>query len=125
MSQRILLIDDEEAIQIIFKASLEFTNGWVVLIASSGVEGMEMAEIEQPDAILLDVMMPDLDGIAVFHQLQSQPLTQQIPIIFLTAQAREAESKQLASLGSGMILKPFEPQLIAHQISTLLNWPSA
>jgi len=68
------------------------------------------------------VMMPGIDGISLFHQLQAQPLTREIPAIFLTAQAREIERKALEKLGAGVILKPFEPEAIAHQIRTLLNW---
>jgi CheY-like chemotaxis protein len=122
MSRRILVIDDEEAIRIIIQASLEFTAGWTVLLAASGAEGLTMAQAEQPDAILLDVMMPEMDGVSLFHQLQIQPLTQNIPAIFLTAQARNVERKKLESLASGVISKPFEPSAIAHQIRTLLNW---
>lgn len=123
MSRRILAIDDEEAIRIILEAALSFTAGWTVLTASSGVEGMTMAQAEQPDAILLDVMMPGLGGIDLFHKLQAQTLTRSIPIIFLTAQAREIERKELEMLGVGVILKPFEPEAIAQQIKSLLNWP--
>lgn len=122
MTRKILVVDDEQAIQIILKASLEFTAGWQVLLASSGPEGMKVAQLEQPEVILLDVMMPGMDGISLFHQLQAEPLTQAIPVIFLTAQAREAERKSLEILGSGVILKPFEPEAIARQIRTLLSW---
>lgn len=122
MTRKILVVDDEQAIQIILKASLEFTAGWQILLASSGPEGMKVAQAEQPEVILLDVMMPGMDGISLFHQLQAQPLTQDIPVIFLTAQAREAELKALEILGTGVILKPFEPEAIARQIRTLLSW---
>lgn len=124
MSRRILAIDDEEAIRIILKVSLEFTTEWTVLTAASGKEGLAIAKAEQPDAILLDVMMPETDGITVFHELQSKPSTQAIPIIFLTAQAREVERKELETLGAGVLIKPFEPDAIASQIKTLLDWAS-
>ena len=81
-----------------------------------------MAQAEQPDAILLDVMMPEMDGITLFHQLKAQAITRHIPVIFLTAQARRVERKQLETLGSGVILKPFEPEAIAYQIEQLLGW---
>lgn len=124
MIKQILVIDDEEAIRIILKAALEFTAGWKVLTAVSGEEGLAIATDKQPDAILLDVMMPDTDGITLFHQLKNKTSTQSIPIIFLTAQARETERKALEALGSGVILKPFEPDAIAQQIRTLLGWKS-
>ncbi|KPQ34741.1 MAG: Response regulators consisting of a CheY-like receiver domain and a winged-helix DNA-binding domain [Phormidesmis priestleyi Ana] len=122
MTRQILAIDDEEAIRIILKASLEFTAGWTVLTAASGQAGFAIAQTEQPDAILLDVMMPETDGITLFHQLQAEASTQKIPIIFLTAQAREVERKRLEALGCGVILKPFEPEIIAQQVRTLLDW---
>ncbi len=122
MSRRILVIDDEEAIRLIIQASLEFTTGWTVLLASSGTEGIKMAQTEQPDAILLDVMMPEMDGISLLNQLRTHPLTQNIPAIFLTAQARNVERKELEALSAGVLTKPFEPGAIAHQIKTLLNW---
>ncbi|MGB3788108.1 MAG: response regulator [Phormidesmis sp.] len=121
-TRRLLVIDDEEAIRIILKASLEMTVKWTVLVAASAEEGMVMAQAEQPDAILLDVMMPKIDGITLFHQLKAQAMTKHIPVIFLTAQAREVERKQLEALGSGVILKPFEPEAIAQQIQNLLDW---
>ncbi len=122
MTRRILVIDDEEAIRLIIKASLELTAGWTVFSAASGAEGLSIAQAQQPDAILLDMMMPEMDGIALFRQLQTQPLTQGIPAIFLTAQIIATERRKLEGLGAGMILKPFEPNVIAHQIKTLLNW---
>ncbi|EDX87862.1 hypothetical protein S7335_5573 [Synechococcus sp. PCC 7335] len=121
-NRRLLVVDDEAAIRIILKATLELTAKWTILVAASGQEGMSMAQTEQPDAILLDVMMPNIDGITLFHQLKEQPTTQHIPVVFLTAQAREVERKQLERLGVGVILKPFEPEKIAIQIQELLGW---
>ena len=122
MNRRLLVVDDEAAIRIVLKASLELTAAWTILVAASGQEGMEVAQTEQPDAILLDVMMPNMDGITLFHQLKERATTQHIPVIFLTAQAREVERKQLELLGNGVILKPFEPEKIASQIRELLGW---
>ncbi len=122
MSRTVLVVDDEQGIRIILKAALEFTAGWKVLLASSGTEGMAAAQANQPEAILLDVMMPGIDGISLFRQLQAQTSTQKIPVIFLTAQAREIERQELEELGAGVILKPFEPEAIASQICTLLGW---
>lgn len=121
---RILVIDDEAAIQDIVKASLEVTAGWIVLVANSAVEGMTMVQAEQPDAILLDVMMPELDGISLFHKLKAQALTKNIPVIFLTAKVgREKRLKIEALGGAGIIIKPFEPEALAEQIRALLHWP--
>lgn len=122
MSRTILVIDDEQGIRIILKAALELTAGWTVLLASSGMEGLATAQANRPDAILLDVMMPGIDGISLFHKLQAQASTQEIPVIFLTAQAREVERQALEKLGVGVILKPFDPEAIASQIRKLLGW---
>ena len=123
MSRTVLVIDDEHGIRVILKAALEFTTRWKVLLASSGAEGMTVAKAKHPEVILLDVMMPGMDGISLFHKLQAQASTQKIPVIFLTAQAREIERKKLEELGAGVILKPFEPDMIASQIRALLGWP--
>lgn len=120
--RQLLIVDDEEAIRIILKASLELTTQWKVMVAASGAEGMVMAQAEQPDAILLDVMMPELDGVTLFHQLKAQAMTRHIPVIFLTAQARVQERQILEELGTGVILKPFEPKAVAAQLRELLGW---
>lgn len=123
MTRKILIIDDEEAIRVVVKAGLAATTNWQVLLANSAVEGMTMAQAEQPDAILLDVMMPELDGITLFHKLKAQALTKGIPVIFLTAQIRVEEQRKIEVLGgAGMIIKPFEVGAIAQQIRALLSW---
>ncbi|GAB4241642.1 MAG: response regulator [Elainellaceae cyanobacterium] len=123
MPKRILLIDDEDGARKITQFSLEAAAGWDVLTAASGVEGLSLAEAEPPDAILLDVMMPDLDGPATFQRLQENSKTRSIPVIMLTAKASPAEHQPLAALGvAGIITKPFKiPALIA-QIRAILNW---
>ncbi len=123
MTQKILIIDDEEAIRVVVEAALTATTSWQTLLADSAALGMTMAQAEQPDAILLDVMMPELDGIALFHKLKAQALTKGIPVIFLTAQIRVEEQQKIEALGgAGMIIKPFEVGAIAQQIRTLLHW---
>lgn len=122
MTRRVLIIDDEEAIQTIVKVSLELTAGWTVLTASSSSEGLEKAKRQRPDVILLDVMMPETDGVTLLRQLQAEPLTQAVPVIFLTAQARASERQSLEALATGLISKPFEPDIIAKQIKDILSW---
>ncbi|HEY9630472.1 MAG TPA: response regulator [Coleofasciculaceae cyanobacterium] len=123
MPKRILLIDDEDGVRRIIQFSLEAAAGWEVLTAASGVEGLSLAQTEQIDAILLDVMMPDLDGPATFQRLQGSPVTRSIPVVMLTAKASSAEHQPLLELGiAGIITKPFKiPALIA-QIRAILNW---
>lgn len=122
-TKRVLVIDDEDGVREIIQFSLEAAAGWEVLTAASGSEGIETAQTQQPDAILLDVMMPDLDGSATFEQLQANAATRHIPTIFLTAKVRASEQQQLLDLGVvGAIAKPFKAQDLANQIRALLNW---
>jgi CheY-like chemotaxis protein len=123
MTKRILIIDDEDGVREITQISLEAAAGWEVLTAASGNEGIKLAEVEQPDAILLDVMMPEMDGPMTFKQLQQNPATQQIPTILLTAKAKSSEKQQFLGLGvAGVITKPFKPQELVQQIRQLLQW---
>ncbi|ABW25872.1 response regulator [Acaryochloris marina] len=121
--KRILIIDDEQAIQAVASLSLKMEADWQVITANSGAEGIAIAGQEQPDAILLDVMMPMLDGIETFKQLQQGPLTRSIPVILLTAKAQAAEQQQFQSLGvAGVITKPFNSLTLASQIAQVLGW---
>lgn len=124
MPKRILLIDDEDGLRRITQFSLEAAAGWSVLTASCGLEGLEIAAAERPDAILLDVMMPDLDGPATFQKLQENSITRSIPVIMLTAKASAAERQPLVQLGvAGIITKPFKISALIAQIRDILNWP--
>jgi CheY-like chemotaxis protein len=121
--KRLLTIDDEEAIQIVIKFGINMVTGWEVLSASNGKTGIATAQRELPDAILLDVMMPVMDGIATFKALQANPITAGIPVIFLTAKAQAAEKRQFNDLGiSGVITKPFNSLDLPDRISKILNW---
>ena len=121
--KRILIIDDEEAIQAVAQLGLKMEADWEVFTASSGLEGITQAECEQPDAILLDVMMPTMDGIATFNQLQANGQTREIPVILLTAKAQAAEQRQLQEIGvAGVITKPFNSLTLASQIAQMLHW---
>jgi CheY-like chemotaxis protein len=117
--RRVLLIDDEDDIREIAQLSLEMVAHWDVVTASSGAEGLERAAQEQPDAILLDVMMPDLDGVATLGRLQADPVTSHIPVIFLTAKVQA----DLAELGAvSVIPKPFDPMRLSSQVASSLGW---
>lgn len=122
-SRRILVIDDEDGIGEIIRISLMVVAGWDVVTASSGQEGLKKALQETFDAILLDVMMPDLDGPATFQQLQVNPATQCIPVILLTAKASTEDYQELMALGvTGVITKPFAAQVLVDQIREILDW---
>jgi two-component system, OmpR family, alkaline phosphatase synthesis response regulator PhoP len=122
-TKRVLIIDDEETIQTVVKFGIRMAASWEVLTASSGPEGIQTAQSEEIDVILLDVMMPNMDGIETFQALQTFPETEQIPVIFLTAKAQTAEKYRLNDLGvSGVITKPFNSLDLPSQISKILHW---
>jgi len=122
-TKRILFIDDELNVQQVVKACLEALGGWNVLLAASGQEGLVKAVSEKPDAILLDVMMPGMDGLALLQQLKSNPVTQSIPIVFLTARLSLTEPQRFQELGvKGAIAKPFNSLTLVPQIANALGW---
>lgn len=121
----VLVIDDEDDIREVAQASLEIMAGLEVIVACSSHEGLQKAEQEQPDAILLDVMLPDMDGLTVFQHLQANPATQHIPVILLTAKVQISDQRRFAELGvTAMIAKPFKPAKLAHQLLEVLGWNS-
>jgi CheY-like chemotaxis protein len=123
MFKRVLIIDNEPYIQEVAQICLETTMGWQVLVASSGLEGLKLAETEQPDAILLDVMMPNMDGPTTFQKLQSNPITKEIPVILLTAKVQASDRRRYAELGmKSAIAKPFDPLKLADEIARILGW---
>jgi len=122
-TKRILFIDDDLHVRQVVKACLEALGGWNVLLAASGSEGLVMAVSENPDAILLDVMMPGMDGLALLQQLKSNPVTQLIPVMFLTARLSFTEPQRLRELGvKGAIAKPFNSLTLVPQIANTLGW---
>ena len=118
----LLSIDDEESISQVIQIALEMMAGWTVLIANSGVEGVAMAEAQQPDVILLDVEMPVMDGLETLQRLQANPTTQHIPVIFLTCKPDFVNQRQLSKLGAkAVIAKPFDPLTLANRVKYALD----
>jgi CheY-like chemotaxis protein len=121
--RRVLIVDDEDDIREVAQVSLEVVADWKVLTASSGCEGLKIAREAQPDAILLDVMMPGLDGPTTFQKLQADPAIRHIPVILLTAKLQPADRKRFAQLGvAGVLAKPFDPLELAAQVRDTLHW---
>ncbi len=120
-SKQILVIDDEDDIRQLIQTCLEIMGGWEVLTATSGNQGLFLAQSSQPDAILLDVMMPDMDGLTTFKELQTNQTTKHIPVILLTARGRN-NKEVFNDLGvKGIISKPFNPQKLADQVAAALS----
>ena len=123
MVPRILIIDDEADIREVTALSLETIAGWQVILAPSGAQGIRRASLEQPDAILLDVMMPDIDGPTTYQILKQNGNTAHIPVLLLTAKVQGQDRRKLDELGAAAILsKPFDPLTLADQISEILGW---
>jgi CheY-like chemotaxis protein len=125
--KRILIVDDEEDIREVARVSLQLVGGWEVLTAPSGSAGVAEAERNRPDAILLDVMMPEMDGPATLAQLQANPATRGIPVMFLTAKVQQSDRQRFAGLGvAGVLSKPFDPMQLPAQVDEILrSLPSA
>ncbi len=123
MTRRILIIDDEDDIRMVAGMSLETVAGWDVILASSGKQGIERAAAEQPDAILLDVMMPEMDGPTTLTKLKANNQTSRIPVLLLTAKVQGSDQIRFAEMGvSAILFKPFDPLTLARQVSTALGW---
>ncbi len=121
-AKQILVIDDDSDIRKLIQTCLEIMGGWQVITASCGSEGLLLAQAAQPDAILLDIMMPDMDGTVTFQKLQANPLTKHIPVILLTARGRTARQALFTELGiKGIISKPFNSQKLAAQVEAALS----
>lgn len=119
---RVLIIDDEADIRRIARLSLSRVGGMEVMDAGSGPEGVRQAEEERPDAILLDVRMPGLDGPGTLAALRDNPLTSTIPVLFLTAATTPAEMEDLRRLGArGILTKPFDPLVLPSQVRAALE----
>jgi DNA-binding response OmpR family regulator len=118
---RVLVIDDEAPIRLLCRVNLE-AEGMEVLEASDGPKGLEAARREKPDVILLDVMMPQLDGWRVAEHLLDDQSTQDIPIIFLTARAEFRDRARGLDIGGvDYVTKPFNPLELAGLVRDLLD----
>jgi CheY-like chemotaxis protein len=123
MSRKVLIVDDEDDIREVAQLSLEMVRGWEVITAGSGVEALERAAATSPDAILLDVMMPEMDGPTVVGRLQADPATAAIPVVLLTAKLQASDQRRFADLGvAGVLAKPFDPMRLADDVAAILGW---
>lgn len=119
---KILVIDDDDDIRMIAVLSLSRVGGMEVIDASGGVEGVRKAREENPDVILLDMMMPTMDGTQTLAALRAQPATADTPVIFLTAKAVGAEAERATELGAaGVLFKPFDPRTLSEEVRALVK----
>ena len=123
MTKRILVIDDEYRIREVVKMSLEIMARWEILTANSGNQGFELALKEKLDAIILDMMMPDLDGAQTLNKLRADPRTCDIPVLLLTAKFLPFDESQIDKLNiTAIIEKPFDPLELPSLISQAFGW---
>ena len=119
-ARRVLVVDDERSIRMLCRVNLA-ASGIEVFEASDGRQGLELARKERPDLVLLDVMMPELDGWSVARELAADEETRDIPIIFLTARADPADRRLGEQLGGvGYVIKPFDPVTIGDFVEEVL-----
>jgi CheY-like chemotaxis protein len=116
----ILCAEDDPDIRAILQMSLDVVGGYTVLLAANGREALDRAPAFAPDLILLDVMMPEMDGPAALAALRSDPALAEIPVVFLTAKAQRHEVEQYRALGiAEVIQKPFDPLALPDQIRAI------
>ena len=121
--KRILIIDDEDDIREVAQLCLETLSNWEVITAASSTEGFVMASSHNPDAILLDMMMPDMSDPDTFKLLTENITTQNIPVILLTSKIHPSEKQKFAGLGVKAVLpKPFNPMTLPNQLADVLGW---
>lgn len=124
--ETVLLVDDEEDIRTIAELSLGAVGGFVVRLAASGAEALAATADWTPDVIVLDVMMPGLDGPSTLARLRSRPTTAATPVVFMTAKVQASEVERWRALGVvGVLPKPFDPMTLAGELRRILDGTGA
>ncbi len=117
-----LYVDDDIDISTIVEMCLEMNENFEVLCVNSGNQALVKSEAWQPDIILLDYMMPEMDGPETFLRLKQNPATKDIPVVFVTAKTMQEDVSKLLELGAkGVISKPFDPLSLATEIQAFLR----
>ena len=118
--ERILYAEDEPDIQAVAKLALEMIGGFQVMICNNGSEALQKIPGFTPDLILLDVMMPLMDGPTTLKNLRADPATASIPVIFLTAKVQPPEVAMYQAMGAlNVMAKPFDPMTLAAQVKQI------
>jgi len=116
------MVDDDADIRKICNVSLSSVGGWEVTLAASGPEALEKLATEKPDVILLDVMMPGMDGPTTYTKIRELPGGSDLPVILITAKVQQHELEKYTKLGvAGVIMKPFDPMTLPQQVVSLLD----
>jgi DNA-binding response OmpR family regulator len=118
---KLLLVEDDPDIQLVARAALKRA-GFQVQVAGNGAAALDAVTADRPDVVLLDWMMPEMDGPEVCRRLKNSSLTTNIPVIFLTARSQQAEiARGLAMGAAGYIVKPFNALTLGDEVRTLLE----
>ncbi len=123
MRKRILFADDDTDIRSLASMSLTRVGGYDVVAVASGAEVLEHLVTWRPDAVVLDVRMPGMDGPSTLRRLRADEETRGLPVVFLTASLRRSDRVPLHELGTqGVLVKPFDPMQLPHQLADMLGW---
>ncbi|HDZ58309.1 MAG TPA: response regulator [Pseudomonas xinjiangensis] len=118
--ERVMHIEDDPSIREVARIALEVVGGFIVKSCSSGQEGLDALKQFTPDLILLDVMMPGMDGPQTLAHLRTLPETDNIPVVFMTAKVQPSEVAEYQRLGAAMVItKPFDPMTLPDQIRAI------
>ncbi len=118
--QRILFVDDELDIRVVTQVALEQVGGFTVVLCESGADAVERAAAFAPDLVILDVMMPGMDGPSTLEALRQIPGLAETPVVFLTAKTQAHEIAEFKALGAiDVITKPFDPMLLAAHLRVI------
>lgn len=118
---KVLLVDDEDDIRKIAKMSLDLVGHFETAAVASAREAIELAKRERPDLILMDMMMPGMDGLAALDEMRRTPELDAVPVMFLTAKVQRHEVEHYLACGAvGVIQKPFDPMTLPTEIRRLL-----
>ncbi|HEU5039033.1 MAG TPA: response regulator [Nocardioides sp.] len=119
----VLVVDDDDSIREITQLALEVVSKWTVIAADGGQRAIELAREHRPDAVLLDLMMPVVDGRATFQALRADERTADIPVILLTAKLQVGEVQAWDDMDvAGVISKPFSPMSLGSEVAAMLGW---
>lgn len=118
--ERVMMVEDEQDIQLIARLALERVGKLNVLVCSSGAEALEQGPDFAPQMIMLDVMMPGMDGPTTLERLREIPQLVDVPVVFMTAKVQRQDEERYRALGAiGVIAKPFDPMSLAQTLKTI------
>lgn len=121
LPQKVLYVEDDPDIRAVAEIALQDVGGFTTVICESGTEAVEKAPGFEPELILLDVMMPGMDGPSTLRALRKLPGLERVPVIFMTARLQKSEIEEYRDLGAlGVIPKPFDPMTLSEQIAAIL-----